>query len=429
MSYGSTVNLALLSTAFNTADWSIVGTSDAALSVPTITPSGSPLGATATFTAGADPGDGLGISYLVQCKINGGRDSVGQVDSSLIKRAVVGVPNLFAIVPMPIGETLERSATHGWTRTINQALAAGGLMAGLGPYDDSIERNAAPITLLDTGKFAFQLSDGSLWVVGPVAGSSGTAVEWKSVSVGGSSAFDGNFGALLDSLCGAGTTVGYWRGDLGVHLTGSIANQWDNQISGGSAFGPVIERTAGVGIASVSAGVGGKVSLVSNGTTQGGAIVTIPYPLGAPATTQLHYYIVAKSAVGTPGTDGFLIGSSYGYSLYKLNGSANTLRSFNGAVQDATMVSGSWGRIRKSWTGSGSDILKWGSGADVVGSTGNSGGSVNPLSVFDNGGGAFGSIWDCALILMSRATLSNFTAAMSALDTAVTDYFGAGVQV
>lgn len=124
VSYGATVTLALLSiSGVNTIAWSIVGTSADTVADPAITPAGSPLGATATFAAASDPGGGVGISYRVQCQINGGRDAAGQVDASLTKTAVVGVQNAAGIVPFASGETAERSSTHGYTMALNTALS------------------------------------------------------------------------------------------------------------------------------------------------------------------------------------------------------------------------------------------------------------------------------------------------------------------
>src|SRR5262245_16167641 len=93
-SYNQDIELALVSdTGVRTIVWSIVGKSRAAAVVPTITPAGSPLGATASFNIGTNPGGTGGIAFLVQCLINGGRDDAGQQDSSLTKRAIVGVAN------------------------------------------------------------------------------------------------------------------------------------------------------------------------------------------------------------------------------------------------------------------------------------------------------------------------------------------------
>ena len=125
LSYGAAVTLALLSTSgVRTVAWSVVGTDSPTTVIPTITPAGSPSGATATATMPSDPSTGLGLSLRVQCVVNGGRDSAGQVDPSLTKTALIGVANSAGIVPLATGESLERHATNGWTAVVNKALVA-----------------------------------------------------------------------------------------------------------------------------------------------------------------------------------------------------------------------------------------------------------------------------------------------------------------
>lgn len=126
VAYGETVTLAALSNSFNTSEWRIVGTDRPETAIPTIVPGGSPLGETATFVVGVDPGDGLGISYLLERKVNGGVNAAGQYDSDLVKRALIGVGNTNGLIPAAVGEKFERSATHGWTEVLNQALGAAG---------------------------------------------------------------------------------------------------------------------------------------------------------------------------------------------------------------------------------------------------------------------------------------------------------------
>jgi hypothetical protein len=112
----STVDLALLSTSgVNTVAWSIVGNHSSGAVNPTITPAGSPSGATASFPMPA----GAGQAYLVKCVVNGGVDANGDADAALTKQHIIGVNDSFARVPLATGETLERSATHGYTEHIN----------------------------------------------------------------------------------------------------------------------------------------------------------------------------------------------------------------------------------------------------------------------------------------------------------------------
>jgi hypothetical protein len=115
VSASSTVTLALTDTGFRTAAWSIVGNSSPSLTNPTITPAGSPLGATATFSMPA----GTGQAYLVQCVVNGGRDDEGVTQPNYTKRAVIGVAGTSGIVPFCVGETYERDAVYGYLEDLN----------------------------------------------------------------------------------------------------------------------------------------------------------------------------------------------------------------------------------------------------------------------------------------------------------------------
>lgn len=120
VAYGATVTLQLTSSASaEFIAFSVEGTSKSGVSAPTLTPSGVPSGSTATFTMPSDPGDGLGRAYLIKCLVSNSYSSVSQF-------AVVGAVNDAGLVPLTAGETLARSATHGWTDTINTLLKVGG---------------------------------------------------------------------------------------------------------------------------------------------------------------------------------------------------------------------------------------------------------------------------------------------------------------
>lgn len=139
--YGATVSLALVSASgVRSIAWSIVGVSKSGQASPAITPAGSPSGATATFTMPADPGGGLGRSFLVQCVVNGGVDDEGTVQSAYTVRGIVGAENDAGVLPLVAGEYLERDAVQGWTDIVNQGLNASGgggsLTAPSNPADD-----------------------------------------------------------------------------------------------------------------------------------------------------------------------------------------------------------------------------------------------------------------------------------------------------
>lgn len=123
---GATVTLALSSvTGVGTVQWSIVGGSDSTQTVPTITPAGSPSGATATFTM-TTPSGNVGVSWVVKCQINGGVDSAGQAVAAYTSTGIVGVLHSSGIIPFAYGEALERNTTYGIADDMNSALAGAG---------------------------------------------------------------------------------------------------------------------------------------------------------------------------------------------------------------------------------------------------------------------------------------------------------------
>lgn len=119
VAYGATVNLALTSiTAADVITWQVLVASEAAYTVPTITPAGTPVGSTASFTFPADPGDDVGRSFRVRAIVSNGLET----DS---EDALIGAANINGIVPLCPGEEFERHATHGWGPVINALLAGG----------------------------------------------------------------------------------------------------------------------------------------------------------------------------------------------------------------------------------------------------------------------------------------------------------------
>lgn len=125
---GATVDLALTSTTgVRTVAWSIVGGSDSTKTAPTITPAGSPAGATATFTFNTPVG-AVGLSWIVKCVINNGVDAEGQAVAAYTATGIVGVVNSGGYLPLAFGENLERNATHGITDDVNAQLNASAAM-------------------------------------------------------------------------------------------------------------------------------------------------------------------------------------------------------------------------------------------------------------------------------------------------------------
>lgn len=122
--YGSTVTLAIVSSAgANSIAFSIVAPSLSTEPIPTVTSAGSPTGATATFALPADPGDGLGRSFLVKCEVSNDSETVTAY-------GVVGAVNAAGILPVAAGEEIVRSI-YGWVDMLNSASAGASLFGSL----------------------------------------------------------------------------------------------------------------------------------------------------------------------------------------------------------------------------------------------------------------------------------------------------------
>lgn len=120
VSASSTVDLALVSTfGVRSVAWTIEGNHSPDATNPTITPAGSPSGATASFAMPS----GDGQAYIIQAVVNNGVDELNRTVSAQTFRAVVGVNNLLGRLPLAAGETTERSETHGYVPALNDALA------------------------------------------------------------------------------------------------------------------------------------------------------------------------------------------------------------------------------------------------------------------------------------------------------------------
>lgn len=106
--FGSSVALALTSTTgVLSVEWAIIGLSANLTTAPTVTYAGTPSGATASFTADADQGDGQGVGYAIRCTVSDGKNTATSY-------GVVGVPASYGRVPPIANERLARDATQGW---------------------------------------------------------------------------------------------------------------------------------------------------------------------------------------------------------------------------------------------------------------------------------------------------------------------------
>jgi len=134
---GATVNLALASTfGVSTVQWSVVGNHGPSAVNPTITPAGSPSGITASFTFPVSPAD---QNYLIQCRINGGRDRLKRLVPGYFFRALVGSGAL----PLALGEKLERHPTYGWLLAVNTGISGELSLSAAAPANLSLTAAAA----------------------------------------------------------------------------------------------------------------------------------------------------------------------------------------------------------------------------------------------------------------------------------------------
>jgi hypothetical protein len=143
--FGDTVNLALLSTSgITSVQWSVFGTSSNLSSSPTLTLSGTPVGASASFVADSDQGDGNGVSYGLCCVVSDGKNTATSYGA-------VGVPAVYGEVPPISGEGLARSATQGWTKYFSDAAMGFPHTAAQFASTDATAATAATVAI-PTGK-------------------------------------------------------------------------------------------------------------------------------------------------------------------------------------------------------------------------------------------------------------------------------------
>lgn len=217
--YGATATLTLDSTVgASTISWSIVGVSGPAIATPTITPSGTPLGSTATFTIGSDQSDGLGVAYGVRCRVT---DSARTVYDAY---GIVGVPNNAGDVPFVAGEAYNwRHPTQGWCPQVNIIAARQRLME-LAVVDvtgspGNTALSADTWAEITGTSFALGSATESSWTL---AGS-GAGVVW-----GGSGTVLVLVNAQVSAYCSVSDDIQH----VGVAVDGSIVGTTGSQLTG-----------------------------------------------------------------------------------------------------------------------------------------------------------------------------------------------------
>jgi hypothetical protein len=108
----------------------------------------------------ADPSDGLGRAFIVQCTVTGSSGGIAT------HRAIVGAESDLGHVPFCVDEELERNATHGWCEELNEMLAEAGGGGG------------GPVTLPLTADHGDVLLEGEI----NAGGSDAPLVSWGTVT-------------------------------------------------------------------------------------------------------------------------------------------------------------------------------------------------------------------------------------------------------
>jgi hypothetical protein len=260
---------------------------------------------------------------------------------------------------------------------------------------------------------------GSRTINAVATGPSGASATAQGVDVTvASSGFAGDFGAITPGV------ALYLRGDLGRGLTSTTVNTWANQA--GAATG-VTEKTAGVGIGSVGAGVGGRAAVVLNGSSQAG---TYTLAMPAPGTTPTFYYLISKqsrtSLAGAP--QRILAGATGNDFLLYQDAGSDTLRMYGTAgFQDVSpSITHVWARTALLFDGTAASRIKWGSYATVTGAACQTASAASARVLgFDASSGSYNQGEFGLILTANGVTAANYAATLAALDAAADSWFGA----
>ena len=251
----------------------------------------------------------------------------------------------------------------------------------------------------------------TLWAV--VTGGAGTAT-WSRIDTGAEAVgpTGTDYGAL--GIAQGLSLVGYFRADYGVSGTaGSGKALWAPIAGTMSAMTP--DGTATNGIGSVSAGLGGRAGLLTNGASQMSQY-TAP-ALVAPGTTNWHRYWLQKQL--SPGSGAVRKVFDDAGSGYKVEYSTATNLAAYGCGVAAATNQDVWQRCRISYTGSGTSEIKWGNG------TATSGGSAS--NTVPGTARTFGNlVWgvEALMYLEFTGTKANFLTFCGLADTAIQTDWG-----
>lgn len=300
------------------------------------------------------------------------------------------------------------------TVTLHKSITAAdghGILSSLGPYATAAARQAAVVTAADVAacKVCLQTDTGTLWYLSAQAAGVPT---WRQFTTAADSgAFAGNFQALVTSV----TTTQYLKGE-----TGFSGTAWTD-LSGAAHSVGISGAAPSIGTAST--GLSGHAGVAANGTSQYGTYTQFevaPY---------FVYWVGRLLSTPTVATT----------SLFADNGGASGVCAF--AAADANLYGNNgtvcgpilqtvnqWtrGQLNAAAAGGTNDFLKTGSTTSaLVTSSATAGATLR--GIFARGGGV--GLCNYELLLRMVFNGKPTGAELTALDSAVTSYFGATVLV
>lgn len=301
-------------------------------------------------------------------------------------------------------------------------------------FDSAAERRAAgSYTLAQRGAEAMQVdtSPATFWKLINVV--SGVPVWSRADSGAESVGFAGDFGALFASFSGL-TVRAYYRYDQATGTTGTGKSAIANLLGDYSAMGPASGATNGIG--AVGTGLGGKASLTSDGSTQGG-LYTAPSAV-AVATTNFHIWEVSRF-INTPSAvvnwNSWASGSA-DFQLLVLPAQTSPACNFTWRVGGLGMSTSSrvinqWYRIRASAVGGGAntDRLRIGNEDATPAALSNSTPSLTNGWACNGAGGNKGLQLETLVRLHVEGPLATFLTASAVADTESQSFYSSAIQI
>lgn len=216
------------------------------------------------------------------------------------------------------------------------------------------------------------------------------------------------------------SVIGSWQSDLGVTL-GTGVSAWADQTGNGYTLS---QAAGGQQPAYNATGLNGKPTITFDGTDDFMSNASLDLP-AAP-----YFYWMVFSAVSWTVNDTLLASGSNGVGQVLQRGSTPQIGACNNGVSGAYFntgaVLGSWYRMRVSFTNSTSDYIRIGS-TNTTGTNMGTAASAAGFNLGKNTSAANYANISVAALMVLGGTPS--AAELSALDAAVTRFYGASVGV